>query len=73
MPADPNLQARPFRSVLYIPASNLRAMDKARQLEADAIIFDLEDAVAPEDKPGAREGLAAVLAAGGFGDRKSVV
>ena len=53
---------RPYRSVLYIPAANQRAMDKARTLAADAIIFDLEDAVAPAEKPGARELLRAALA-----------
>ena len=46
--------ARPFRSVLYIPGSKERALEKARDLPADAIIFDLEDAVAPEAKPAAR-------------------
>ncbi len=54
-------QARPYRSVLYIPAANARAMDKARTLPADAIIFDLEDAVAPAEKPGARDLLRAAL------------
>lgn len=52
---------RPYRSVLYIPASNQRAMEKARSLAADAIIFDLEDAVAPSEKPGARDILAQAL------------
>lgn len=55
--------ARPFRSVLYIPGSKERALDKARGLPADAIIFDLEDAVAPEEKAGARAVLAQALAA----------
>lgn len=73
MLAEPNPQARPFRSVLYIPASNARAIEKARQLAADAIIFDLEDAVAPEDKVAARDSLAAVLAEGGFGARTRLV
>lgn len=54
--------ARPYRSVLYIPAANARAMDKARDLPADAIIFDLEDAVSPEQKSAAREGLGQALA-----------
>lgn len=53
--------ARPYRSVLYIPAANLRAMEKARGLPADAIIFDLEDAVAPDQKPAARQGLQQAL------------
>ena len=53
--------ARPFRSVLYIPGSKERALEKALGLPADAIIFDLEDAVAPEEKPQARVTLAAAL------------
>ena len=52
---------RPYRSVLYIPAANARAMEKARTLAADAIIFDLEDAVSPGEKAHAREQLAAAL------------
>lgn len=54
--------SRPYRSVLYIPGSNARALEKARGLAADAIIFDLEDAVAPAEKPAARETLRAALA-----------
>ena len=46
---------RPLRSVLYIPGSKDRALEKARGLAADAIIFDLEDAVIPEEKIAARE------------------
>lgn len=53
--------ARPYRSVLYIPAANARAMEKARGLAADAIIFDLEDAVAPDAKAAARDALAQAL------------
>ena len=53
--------ARPYRSVLYIPAANRRAMEKAQGLPADAIIFDLEDAVAPPEKVAAREALGAAL------------
>ncbi|MBA4350915.1 MAG: CoA ester lyase [Rhodobacter sp.] len=52
---------RPFRSVLYIPGSKERALEKARDLAADAIIFDLEDAVAPEEKAAARATLARFL------------
>ena len=48
------LSDRPIRSVLYIPASKERALEKARDLPADAIIFDLEDAVAPDEKAAAR-------------------
>ncbi|WP_456386651.1 HpcH/HpaI aldolase/citrate lyase family protein [Profundibacter sp.] len=54
--------ARPFRSVLYIPASKERALEKARGLAVDAIIFDLEDAVAVEEKASARNMLATALA-----------
>lgn len=53
--------ARPYRSVLYIPGSKERALEKAMTLAADAIIFDLEDAVAPEEKEKARDILAAAL------------
>lgn len=62
-------ETRPFRSVLYIPASNTRAMEKAATLNADAIIFDLEDAVAPDEKVAARSALVAALTARGFGNR----
>jgi (3S)-malyl-CoA thioesterase len=68
-----DLRARPYRSVLYIPASRDRAMDKAKTLAADAIIFDLEDAVTIEEKAPARDGLAAQLAAGGYGNRALIV
>ncbi len=63
----------PFRSVLYIPGSMDRALEKARSLPADAIIFDLEDAVAPEAKPAARDTLAAALRTGGYGKRYRIV
>lgn len=61
--------ARPLRSVLYMPASNPRAIAKARDLPADAIALDLEDAVAPEAKVDARAALVAEARAGGFGHR----
>lgn len=64
---------RPFRSVLYIPGSKDRALDKARTLPCDAIIFDLEDAVSPEAKPQARETLANALKQGGYGKRSKIV
>ncbi|MFB2532226.1 CoA ester lyase [Paracoccus sp. p3-h83] len=64
---------RPYRSVLYIPGSNARALDKARGLAADAIIFDLEDAVAASEKVAARAILAEELAKGGFGARARIV
>jgi (3S)-malyl-CoA thioesterase len=62
-----------YRSVLYIPGSNARALEKARGLPVDAIIFDLEDAVTPGEKAAARTTLAAELAAGGFGHRRRIV
>jgi citrate lyase subunit beta / citryl-CoA lyase len=62
--------ARPRRSTLYMPGSNPRALEKARGLAADALIFDLEDAVAPDAKAGARETIAAALAQGGYGKRE---
>lgn len=61
------------RSVLYIPGSKERALEKARGLAADAIIFDLEDAVAPSEKENARSTLARELAAGGYGYRRRIV
>ncbi|WP_298850599.1 CoA ester lyase [uncultured Ruegeria sp.] len=64
---------RPYRSVLYIPGSKDRALDKARTLPVDAIIFDLEDAVAADEKDNARETLRAALAAGGYGARVKIV
>src|SRR5690606_27566786 len=64
---------RPRRSVLYMPGSNARAMEKARGLDADGIILDLEDAVAPDAKVQAREGIVAAVAAGGYGGREVVV
>ncbi|WP_300068732.1 CoA ester lyase [uncultured Ruegeria sp.] len=64
---------RPYRSVLYIPGSKERALDKARNLPVDAIIFDLEDAVAADEKPNARATLKAALAADGYGARVKIV
>jgi (3S)-malyl-CoA thioesterase len=64
---------RPWRSVLYIPASRPRARVNARTLACDAIIFDLEDAVAPEEKPAARTALAAWLASADYGARARLV
>ena len=65
--------ARPRRSALYMPASNARAVEKARQLPCDVVILDLEDAVAPEMKPHAREAAVAAVEAGGFGRREVVI
>ena len=67
------MQHRARRSVLYMPASNTRALEKARTLAADALIFDLEDSIAPESKIEARSMLAAALAAGGFGTRERII
>ncbi len=64
---------RPYRSVLYIPGSRERALDKARTLPVDAIIFDLEDAVSADEKENARETLKAALATGGYGARVKIV
>jgi citrate lyase subunit beta/citryl-CoA lyase len=61
---------RPRRSVLFMPGSNPRALEKARALPADALIVDLEDAVAPESKDSARAIAAAALAAGGYRPRE---
>jgi citrate lyase subunit beta/citryl-CoA lyase len=64
---------RPLRSALYLPASNARAIEKARGLPADAIILDLEDAVAPDMKAVARLAAGEAFAAGGFGRRTTVL
>ena len=64
---------RPVRSVLYIPGAKDRALHKARSLPVDAIIFDLEDAVAPAEKANARAILSAALAEGGYGARMKIV
>ena len=64
---------RPYRSALYIPGSKARALEKARGLPCDAILFDLEDAVAPAEKAAARTALAAALSAGGYGARARIV
>lgn len=63
----------PYRSVLYIPAAKERALEKARELAVDAIIFDLEDAVAPEEKGRARALLAAELNWALYGPRRRIV
>ncbi|HEY7039179.1 MAG TPA: CoA ester lyase [Methylomirabilota bacterium] len=64
---------RPRRSVLFMPGSNARALEKARTLPADALILDLEDAVAPEAKAEARAQVLAALRAGGYGRREVIV
>ncbi|HEY0105543.1 MAG TPA: CoA ester lyase [Rhizomicrobium sp.] len=64
---------RPRRSVLYMPGSNARALEKARSLPADALILDLEDAVAPDGKDVARQQVCDVVRARGFGKREVIV
>lgn len=64
---------RPRRSALYLPASSPKALAKARELPADVVILDLEDAVAPDQKPAARAAALAAVAEGGFGRRELVV
>jgi citrate lyase subunit beta/citryl-CoA lyase len=64
---------RPRRSVLFMPGSNARALDKARNLPADGVILDLEDSVAPDAKPMARDQIAAAVAARGFGRREIII
>lgn len=65
--------ARPRRSVLYMPGSNSRALEKGRSLPADALILDLEDAVAPDAKREARAKIVAALQQGGYGRREIIV
>jgi len=67
------MQIRPRRSVLYMPGSNARALEKAKTLPADALILDLEDAVAPEAKETARKQVCDAVKAGGYGHREVVV
>jgi citrate lyase subunit beta / citryl-CoA lyase len=64
---------RPTRSALYMPGSNARALEKARTLAADAVILDLEDAVAPDAKSDARARVCDAVTTGGFGPRQVVV
>ena len=71
--ASPPSAARPRRSVLYLPGSNARAMEKAKSLPADAVILDLEDSVAPEAKVPARILAAEAVRLGGFGPRELVI
>ncbi|MCC8949874.1 citrate lyase subunit beta/citryl-CoA lyase [Bradyrhizobium sp. USDA 4503] len=64
---------RPRRSLLFMPGSNARALEKARTLPADGIILDLEDSVAPDAKATAREQIATAVAAKGFGKREVLI
>jgi citrate lyase subunit beta/citryl-CoA lyase len=64
---------RPRRSVLYLPASNDRALEKAKTIPCDALILDLEDAVAPDAKPAARAAACAAAASGDYGHRELTI
>jgi citrate lyase subunit beta/citryl-CoA lyase len=64
---------RPRRSVLYLPSSNERALEKAKTLACDGLILDLEDAVAPDAKPAAREAACAAAASGDYGRRELTI
>ena len=64
---------RPRRSVLYMPAANDRALQKAQTIPADAIIFDLEDAVAPDAKSDARDKAVAAVRSGLYGSRELMI
>jgi citrate lyase subunit beta/citryl-CoA lyase len=64
---------RPRRSVLYMPGSNARALEKAKTLPADGLVFDLEDAVSPDAKEQAREQVCAAARAGGYGSRETII
>lgn len=64
---------RPRRSVLYMPGSNMRALEKAKTLAADALILDLEDAVAPDQKATAREQVCQAVINGGYGGRELII
>ncbi|MEP1124965.1 MAG: CoA ester lyase [Ilumatobacter sp.] len=68
-----NDDLRPRRSVLYMPAANDRALEKAKTIPADAIIFDLEDAVAPDAKPDARVAAVAAVRSGEYGSRELTI
>lgn len=64
---------RPRRSALYMPGSNARALEKSRELAADVLILDLEDAVAPDAKAVARDQVCTAVKAGGYGKRELVI
>ena len=68
-----SVAVRPRRSVLYMPGSNARALEKGRSLPADALILDLEDAVAPDAKEAARAQVAAAVSQGGYGHREILI
>jgi citrate lyase subunit beta/citryl-CoA lyase len=64
---------RPRRSVLYMPSSNARALEKAKTIPCDGLILDLEDAVAPDDKPAARDAACAAVRSGEYGNRELTI
>lgn len=67
------MSVRPRRSVLYMPGSNERALEKAKSIPADSLILDLEDAVAPDAKATARANVCAMVKAGGYGKREIII
>src|SRR5688500_14591855 len=67
------MHVRPRRSVLYMPGANERALDKAKTIPADALILDLEDAVAPDAKPAARDRVCEAVTSGGYGGREVTI
>lgn len=67
------MSVRPRRSALYMPGSNARALEKARSLDVDCLILDLEDAVAPDAKDLAREQVTGAVRTGGYGRREVVI
>ncbi len=71
--ADTSQAQRPRRSVLYMPAANARALEKAKTIACDALIFDLEDAVAPDAKDDAREQAVAAAGSGDYGHREVTI
>lgn len=71
--ADTTAPVRPRRSVLYMPGANERALEKAKTLDTDALILDLEDAVAPDMKAEARERVCAAAASGEYGFREVTI
>jgi citrate lyase subunit beta/citryl-CoA lyase len=71
--AGPGHRLRPRRSVLYMPGANERALEKAKTIPADALILDLEDAVAPDAKPAARERVCAAVGSGEYGNRELTI
>lgn len=67
------MKVRPRRSVLYMPGANIRALEKAKTISADALILDLEDSVAPDSKPQARDNVCNAVRSGEYGSRELVI